>query len=80
MDQVEKLLRIDVTPELAAGLSGTYLLHVFKHSPPTDPVLLANMRAVEVPRWKRHATFCVLNRETSKVLAMLSAYAETSGL
>lgn len=82
MDQVEKLLRVDVTPELAAAISGTYLLHVFKNSPPTDPVLLAYIEAEETPRWRRHADYCTLDNLSgaSKVIALLAAYAETNGL
>ena len=49
-DGERALLRVDLTPEQCAALSGTYMLHLWQHSPPRS---MGNIlrAASEVPMW-----------------------------
>ena len=76
----EKLLRVDLTPELAAAISGTYMLYALKNVPPTNLLLLAKLEREKVSVWERHATYCALRSGEAQVIALLSAYATTNGL
>lgn len=75
-----KLLQVTLTPEMAAGLSGAYMLRSYKNDPPTDPALIALLERENVPEWERHVAYCNLKYGAAKVLASLSAFAVSNGL
>ena len=77
-EQVE-LVQVSLTPKMAAAISGVYMLHVFKLSPPAGS-LRAEMEAESVPKWERFITHCSLDKETATVMALLTSYAEVHGL